>query len=148
MADGRTVTNRGRWIDTIWPGAAAWLWRLFGAIARTGVGACRRLTARSNHAHAVVEAEARPERVMNEFKAHASRELNRLARDEPNRKRWARHGSTRWLSLTSRTTGPRGSRRSLSCALWKDQDVRNAVRYVVEDQGAQMAVFVAEELEI
>jgi REP element-mobilizing transposase RayT len=79
---------------------------------------------RTNHVHAAVEAEARPERIMNEFKSYASRELNRLDRDTPDRKRWARHGSTRWL--------------------WKDQDVQQAIRYVVEEQGKPMAVFVAE----
>ena len=81
---------------------------------------------RSNHVHAVVEAEIRPERIMNEFKSYASRELNRLKSDGPNRRRWARHGSTRWL--------------------WKDQDVREAMQYVVEQQGEPMALFVAEEL--
>jgi hypothetical protein len=55
---------------------------------------------RTNHVHAIVEAgilirKARPEKVMNEFKSYASRELNRLDRDGPHRKRWARHGSTR-----------------------------------------------------
>ena len=79
---------------------------------------------RSNHVHAIVEAEIRPERIMNEFKAYASRELNRLGRHAPERRRWARHGSTRWL--------------------WKDQDVREAIRYVVEEQGEPMALFVAE----
>jgi REP element-mobilizing transposase RayT len=38
---------------------------------------------RSNHVHAVVEAGVRPERLMNEFKSYASRELNRLDRDGP-----------------------------------------------------------------
>ena len=52
---------------------------------------------RSNHVHTVVEAEAEPERVMNDFKAYASRRLNRMSLDHPDRKRWARHGSTRWL---------------------------------------------------
>ena len=33
---------------------------------------------RSNHVHAIVEAEIQPERIMNEFKSYASRELNRL----------------------------------------------------------------------
>ena len=42
---------------------------------------------RSNHVHAVVEAEARPERIMNEFKSYASRELNLLGSDGPDRKR-------------------------------------------------------------
>jgi REP element-mobilizing transposase RayT len=81
---------------------------------------------RSNHVHAVVEAEARPERIMNEFKSYASRELNRLESDRPDRKRWARHGSTRWL--------------------WKDEDVRHAVGYVIDEQGEPMALFVADEL--
>jgi REP element-mobilizing transposase RayT len=81
---------------------------------------------RSNHVHAIVEAEIRPERIMNEFKCYASRELNRLGSDAPDRRRWARHGSTRWL--------------------WKDQDVQDAVRYVVEEQGDPMVLFVAEEL--
>ena len=79
---------------------------------------------RSNHVHAVVEAEARPERIMNEFKSYASRELNQLGNDRPDRKRWARHGSTRWL--------------------WKDEDVRQALRYVIEEQGEFMALFAVE----
>jgi hypothetical protein len=81
---------------------------------------------RINHVHAVVEAGVRPERLMNEFKSYASRELNRLDRDGPDRKRWARHGSTRWL--------------------WNDQDVQKAIQYVIEEQGEPMALFVAEGL--
>jgi len=80
---------------------------------------------RSNHVHAIVEAEVRPEKIMNEFKSYASRELSRLEKDGPDRRRWARHGSTRWL--------------------WQDQQVRDAIRYVVEEQGEPMALFVAEE---
>jgi hypothetical protein len=49
---------------------------------------------RTNHVHAVVETETRPELAMNTFKSYASRALNSLAGDEPDRKRWARHGST------------------------------------------------------
>ena len=81
---------------------------------------------RSNHVHVVVEAETRPERIMNEFKSYASRELNQLGSDGPDRKRWARHGSTRWLG--------------------KDEDVRHALQYLIEEQGDPMALFVAEEL--
>jgi REP element-mobilizing transposase RayT len=81
---------------------------------------------RSNHVHVVVEAEAQPEKIMNEFKSHASRELNRLGRDGPGRKRWARHGSTRWL--------------------WRDEDVRQALHYVIAEQGEPMALFAAEDL--
>jgi REP element-mobilizing transposase RayT len=79
---------------------------------------------RTNHVHVVVEAEAQPEKVMNDFKSYASRGLNRLGGDGSDRKRWARHGSTR--------------------RLWKDQDVRDAIQYVVEAQGEPMAVFVAD----
>lgn len=81
---------------------------------------------RTNHIHAVVEADIHPNQIMNAFKAYASRRLNELGLGLPGRKRWARHGSTRWL--------------------WKDQDVRDAIRYVVEGQGEPMAVFVGEAL--
>jgi REP element-mobilizing transposase RayT len=79
---------------------------------------------RTNHVHAVVEANVPPEKIMNAFKSYASRMLNRLGIDEPDRKRWARHGSTRWL--------------------WTDRDVREAIRYVVEGQGEPMEVHEAE----
>jgi REP element-mobilizing transposase RayT len=81
---------------------------------------------RTNHVHVIVEAEVPPEKVMNEFKSYASRELNRMGCDRLERRRWARHGSTRWL--------------------WKDQEVRDAIRYVIDEQGKPMAVFVAEGL--
>jgi REP element-mobilizing transposase RayT len=76
---------------------------------------------RSSHVHAVVEAEVPPERVMSDFKAYGSRRLNQMRLDEPNRKRWARHGSTRWL--------------------WKPQHVSAAIQYVVAEQGEAMSVF-------
>ena len=82
---------------------------------------------RSNHVHAIVEAEAPPEKIMNEFKSYASRELNRLTTTGGSeRKRWARHGSTRWL--------------------WKDEDVKRALQYVVDEQGEPMALFIADEI--
>ena len=81
---------------------------------------------RSNHVHTIVEAETRPERIMNELKSYASRELNRLTSEGPDRKRWVRHGSTRWL--------------------WNDEDVRHALQYVIDEQGEPMALYVAEEL--
>ena len=81
---------------------------------------------RSTHVHVVVEAEARPERIMNEFKSYASRALNRRESHGPDRERWARHGSTRWL--------------------WKDEDVRHALQYVIDEQGEAMALFVADGL--
>jgi REP element-mobilizing transposase RayT len=80
---------------------------------------------RSNHVHTVVEAEVPPERVMSDFKAYASRRMNRMGLDEPNRKRWARHGSTRWL--------------------WKPQHVSAAIQYVIAEQGDVMSVFESGE---
>jgi len=81
---------------------------------------------RTNHVHAVLEADVPPEKIVIEFKSYTSRELNRLGYDGPDRKRWARHGSTRWL--------------------FKDQDVREAIRYAIEGQGEPMALFLAEAL--
>ena len=80
---------------------------------------------RSNHVHVVVVAEAQPEKVMNDFKAYASRRLNEIGLDRPGRKRWACHGSTRWL--------------------WTPTQVSAAMRYVVSEQGESMAVFQAAE---
>jgi hypothetical protein len=66
----------------------------------------------------------RPEKVMIDFKSYSSRALNRLDGGEKDRRRWARHGSTPWL--------------------WKDQSVRDAMQYVVEEQGETMAVFLGD----
>ena len=78
---------------------------------------------RANHVHVVIVADAVPERILNDLKAYASRFLNRLGLDTPDRKRWARHGSTRWLAAT--------------------ESVVAAIRYVIEKQGDPMAVYVA-----
>jgi REP element-mobilizing transposase RayT len=80
---------------------------------------------RSTHLHAVVAAEAPPERIMIDFKAYASRNLNRIGLDTPDRKRWARHGSTRFLR--------------------KPEDISAAVQYVVDEQGDAMSVFQLHE---
>jgi REP element-mobilizing transposase RayT len=49
------------------------------------------------HVHVVVGGHQTPERMMNDFKAYASRALNAANLDEPGRKRWTRHGSTRHI---------------------------------------------------
>ncbi len=79
---------------------------------------------RTIHVHAVVEADRRPEKIMNALKSYASRNLNRLAIVPPDRKRWARHGCTRWLL--------------------KDEEVAAAIHYVVSEQGEPMEVYVRE----
>jgi REP element-mobilizing transposase RayT len=78
---------------------------------------------RTNHIHLVVEGEAGPERIMHDLKSYASRCLNQIELDQPGRKRWARHGSTRWL--------------------WESENVSAAILYVVGEQGERMAVFEA-----
>lgn len=80
---------------------------------------------RMSHVHIVIEGEVRPERIMSDMKSYASRCLNKLGYDQPSRKRWARHGSTRWL--------------------WKPENVAAAIRYTVDEQGQPMAVFEAAE---
>lgn len=62
---------------------------------------------------------------MNDFKAYASRRLSRMGLDGPHRRRWSRHGSTRWL--------------------WRREHVSAAVRYVVDEQGEAMSMFVCED---
>ena len=81
---------------------------------------------RSNQVHTVVEAEIPPERVIDDFKAYASRRLNRMGLEGRNRKRWARHGSTRWLR--------------------KPRHISAAVEYVVAGQGDAMSVFESHDL--
>jgi len=76
---------------------------------------------RTNHVHLVVEGETRPERIMNDLKSYASLCLNQMESDEPERKRWARHGSTRWL--------------------WEPENVTAAIQYVIDEQGEAMSVF-------
>jgi REP element-mobilizing transposase RayT len=80
---------------------------------------------RSNHVHVIVDAEAAPERVMNDLKSYASRILNQAGFDTPDRKRWARHGSTRWLR--------------------ERKNIDAAVKYVIEKQGDPMAIYCAED---
>jgi len=76
---------------------------------------------RTKHVHAVVRGDLRPEQIMNAFKAYATRLLNEMKVDTVGRKRWARHGSTRWLS--------------------KPESVSAAIRYVIDEQGEKMAVW-------
>lgn len=60
---------------------------------------------------------------MNDFKGYASRELNRAASKRNERKRWARHGSTRYL--------------------WTQRDLEGAIQYVLYEQGEPMAIYTA-----
>ena len=79
---------------------------------------------RMNHVHVVMDANEAPEKVLNELKAYASRKLNQVGLDGADRRRWSRHGSTRYL--------------------WKRIDVEAARTYVADRQGEPMALFVNE----
>jgi len=75
---------------------------------------------RSNHVHTVVEAETEPERVMNDFKAYASRRLTRMSLDD-------RTGSD------GHATGAHDDRGNQT-RLWKPQHASAAIQYVVAEQ--------------
>jgi REP element-mobilizing transposase RayT len=77
---------------------------------------------RTNHLHVVVTADSKPEQVMVAMKAYSSRALNRRGIDVAGQRRWARHGSTRYL--------------------WTTESIRVAIGYVVDEQGSAMAVYV------
>jgi REP element-mobilizing transposase RayT len=81
---------------------------------------------RTSHVHAVVEAEIPPERIMGDFKVYASRRLNLMGVDDAHRRRWARHGSTRWL--------------------WEPRHVSAAIQYVFAEQGNAMSAFESHEV--
>ena len=77
---------------------------------------------RGTHSHLVVDRITETSKVIRDFKAYASRALNRTAV----RRRWARGGNARPLR--------------------DSHAVRAAVRYVVNGHGLPMAVYVAPDL--
>lgn len=76
---------------------------------------------RSNHVHVVVTAVGRPEKVMADFKAWASRRLREAFGEDADRDRWTQHGSTKYL--------------------WTDAAIDEKVAYVVDEQSEAMSVF-------
>jgi REP element-mobilizing transposase RayT len=94
-------------------------------VLRTIVEVCRhrgwRLLAchvRTTHVHLVIQANTEPEKVMSDCKAYASRRLTEAGFEDRSRKRWTRHGSTRYI--------------------WDNQHLENAIHYVLHRQGAPM----------
>jgi hypothetical protein len=82
--------------------------------------------ARTTDLHTAVEAEVPPERVMGDFKAHASRCLNRRGPDTD-------------------PTGSDGRATGSTRCLWKPQHISAAIQYVVAEQREGMAVFQSDE---
>lgn len=70
---------------------------------------------RTNHAHAVISASVKPEKIVNDLKAYATRRLREAGEIPGSLKIWARGASTRYL--------------------WKPKFVAAAVDYVLYSQG-------------
>ncbi|MGH9949773.1 MAG: transposase [Pyrinomonadaceae bacterium] len=75
----------------------------------------RAISVRTNHAHAVVSKAVKPEKIVNDFKAYATRKLRDECEFPAPQKIWARGASTRYL--------------------WKPRHVQPAVEYVLYSQG-------------
>jgi REP element-mobilizing transposase RayT len=87
-------------------------WHLYAAHVRT------------NHVHVVVDANGPPSIPLHDLKAYSTRRLNELQGES--HKRWAAHGSTRYL--------------------WNEADVSLAVEYVANQQGRALALYTAPDL--
>lgn len=68
----------------------------------------------------MVPHEEQWERLLIDLKAYASRRLQEQGLDAPGRRRWSRHGSTKYL--------------------WTPEHLEAAIRSVVEEQGVPLAV--------
>ena len=80
----------------------------------------RALAVRTNHVHVVLAAQREtPERVMMFMKKQATKALRRACLAAPDERIWSGHGSTLYL--------------------WRERDVDDACRYVVEGQGPDLA---------
>ena len=76
---------------------------------------------RTNHVHIIATAPAKPEKVMSDFKAWASRRLRETFGEDSDRDRWTQHGSTKYL--------------------FDDDALTETIAYVVDEQGTKMACF-------
>ncbi|MBA3694234.1 MAG: transposase [Acidobacteria bacterium] len=76
---------------------------------------------RSNHLHAVVSANTKPDKITNEFKAYATRSLRQSGLIEKDKTVWARGKSRRYL--------------------WKPHHVEIAIDYVLFGQGDEIPKF-------
>jgi len=77
------------------------------------------LNVRTNHVHTVVTANCDPERVLNAFKANATRQLREDQLWPHPFSAWADKGSKVWL--------------------WNERSVANAINYVLNGQGGELS---------
>jgi REP element-mobilizing transposase RayT len=76
------------------------------------------LAVRTNHMHVVVSCDVHPDRARDQFKAWSTRRLREAGLCPREVDVWTEGGSDRWL--------------------WNDTEIRDAARYVVEQQGATL----------
>jgi len=88
-------------------------WRLWAAHIRT------------EHVHVVIEAEARPEKVVVDLKARATRLLREAGLIGKDQQLWTQHASTRHL--------------------WNLDSLERAIHYTLHEQGEPMAMFDGRE---
>jgi REP element-mobilizing transposase RayT len=79
---------------------------------------------RSTHVHLVLKADARPERVLIDLKAYATRMLKKNGYKQP--RFWTRHGSTRYLNTTSQ--------------------LNKSIHYIISEQGEPMSIYLDPDL--
>ena len=79
------------------------------------------INVRTNHVHIVVANAGAPERIMDSFKAYATRALRSSGLAMSDQSVWSRHGSTRYL--------------------WAEEHVAAAVEYVDNGQGGELPKF-------
>jgi REP element-mobilizing transposase RayT len=77
------------------------------------------INVRTNHIHAVVAANTAPKHVLSAFKGNATRMMREASEWKSERSPWAHGGSGRYL--------------------WTEQELSNAVAYVMYDQGEPLA---------
>ncbi len=94
-------------LDTILEVARHRRWRVWAVHVRT------------NHVHVILTATGRPEKVLIDFKAWASRRLREAFGEAADRDRWTQHGSTRYL--------------------WDEAALAQNISYVLDEQGEPMA---------
>ena len=75
---------------------------------------------RSTHIHLVLKADKRPERVLIDLKAYATRSLRKNGYKQ--QRFWTRHGSTRYLNTVSQLT--------------------KAIHYAISEQGNPMSIYL------
>ena len=75
---------------------------------------------RSSHIHIVVSGEEKPEKMMVNFKAYATRAIRKCNNEQTTiRKYWTRHGSTKYI--------------------WTKESLVSTIKYVRDEQGKIMA---------